>query len=258
MICSTSKIGVKSNQDRCWSVNRDTYACLAICDGIGQFELSGVVAELLIEKIKMRNPVDFIDLDDILEECQKELIEKNLKGGTTLMTAWASNNGNPDDRVRICALGNGGIVRVRKTDLIKKRYHVFGDLFVPHITESGALFKHLSHDSGAVEMHYDQIELPLRSLKEDVLIFFTDGLFSLEHAVIAPSEEGDVWRYRGDLLFKLMDMIGEFIRESNGKTYSDQDTANGLSAHLDSFLKDHHEENAFDDDVAIGVFMFDG
>ncbi|TYB74048.1 PP2C family serine/threonine-protein phosphatase [Bizionia myxarmorum] len=252
MYISASYIDIKLNQDYADFFIDEDFSGLIICDGIGEFKDSGIVARTVVEL--------FTDKKLLVAEkiiYSKELINlqnKKIIGGTTLISCVADLKLN---KVKIQYLGNGGIIQFRgdfaqnSNSSIPYRY---ADIMVPHIAPNGSLTKHISNHSGKQELKASEVELKFTTEVGDILLFFSDGIGSLENNFILNDEENRFWRYENDIIQTVLQELNLFLKKADFKDGFD----NQLIEFNKSILKQLKNEDKLEDDAALGILITNG
>lgn len=246
MYFSARHIDIKLNQDYS-NFNEDS---MVICDGIGEFKDSGIVAEgvaeLLIEK-NYNNSINDLLID-------KELIDLKNKvkdGGTTILFAKK----NKSNSIDIEYLGNGGIIHLQGN--FAKNVNVdipyrYAEIMLPHITPKGELDKHLSHNSGKEDYSATKMSLSLNQKSGDILLFFTDGISSLEDKVILKDGEERYWRYESSSLQLILSELNSFLENNYSQT---DDFIDNLTEFNDSVLITLKSNDMLEDDASLGIII---
>lgn len=247
MYLSASYLPVKLNQDRAYFSALDNERFLCLCDGIGEFEDSGKVAEEVISAIKSKGhrilsaPID----NNFLNECKP----LNIVGGTTVILCCQSKFG-----VRVQHLGNGGAIHLcgdfHERCVLGVPYQ-FIHLLLPHVNEHGALTRHVSHDSGDTELVPSLLEIATESNKGDIFLFFTDGINSLESNLIIKDDIGRYWRNESDALQFILDGLHAFLQEN---VFADE-FQDKLVEFNKSILDQLKEKVTLEDDASLGIVI---
>jgi hypothetical protein len=245
-------IAVKKNQDRVLS----TKDSLILCDGVGSFDGSNIVADLAISHLQFA--AGSSEIFPLIKEAHHELVDKELVGGTTVITALIDEK-EQMSFVRLAYLGNGSI------------YHFHGNLFelppsysegsrsfrytnllVPHVDGENALIRHISHNSTQVELQPTFIDLSLTGVNGDVIFLFTDGITSLEDDVIIVDDQDRLWRYQSENVNNIF---------SNFHLWLKYNSAEFSEEKLDIFLKQEllklKSSQKLEDDASVGVIITD-
>lgn len=248
MYNSAQHIDVKLNQDYSEFIFEENYKAIILCDGIGEFANSGIVSkkvsEVMIEK-------KYEYLNQLF--CDAEILEmkdKVTEGGTTIL--FARNNGNDDLNIEF--VGNGGCIQLNgafaknQNNLITYRYN---HLINPHINAEGALTRHLSHKSSKTELKSGKLKIELNNDLGDIIIFFTDGITSLEENVIIEDNEGRFWRNESNAIqFILNDLHNFLVQHNNSDIFQDE-----LISFNKNVLKSLKENNFLEDDASLALIV---
>jgi hypothetical protein len=248
MYISAQHINVKLNQDySCFNFTEQNKS-LILCDGIGEFSNSSIVAkkvcEIMIEKA-------YANINQLIQD--EEII--NLKtnvvdGGTTILFANTTKN----NTIVIEHLGNGGCIQLggafadTQNELLPYRYN---HLINPHISSRGALTRHLSHNSGKNELISGKITLTLNNYLGDIIIFFTDGINSLEENIIIKDNEGRFWRNESNAIQFIITSLNEFLLNQKELT-NFQDKLISFNIQV---LIDLKNENLLEDDASLAFVI---
>lgn len=249
MYIAASHIDVKLKQDYADFFIDEKEIGLVICDGIGEFKDSGIVAQTVAELFteKRMLTVDVIIHSKSLENLRK----KEIIGGTTYISAVADLKNN---RVKIQYLGNGGIIQFRgdyadnpNSDLPYR----YADLMIPHIAPDGSLTKHISNNSGKDELNATEIKLKFSTVVGDILLFYSDGIGSLENNIILKDEEQRYWRYENDNIQLILQDLDTFLQKAKFSiNIQDQ-----LTVFCNSVLSKLYKEDRLEDDASLGIIL---
>jgi hypothetical protein len=249
MYIAASYINVKLEQDYADFFASDNQLRLIICDGIGEFKDSGKVAqtvgELFIDH-QMTDAKDIIQSKQLLE-----LREQGIIGGTTLISAVVNL---PAKNIKIQYLGNGGIIQLRgdfgnnPNSDIPYRY---SDIMIPHISPDGALTKHISNNSGKEELSVSKIDLKFSTNVGDILLFFSDGIGSLENNIILKDDEQRYWRYENENIQFILNELDDLLKAKN----SSKDFQQELPDFSKSVLEKLKKADKLEDDAALGILI---
>lgn len=249
MYIAASYIDVKLRQDYADFFTSDEQLRLIICDGIGEFKDSGKVAQTVGELFtdhQMTNASDIIHSKQLLD-----LREQGVIGGTTLISAVVDL---PVKNIKIQYLGNGGIIQLRGDFANNPNSDIpyrYSDIMIPHISPDGALTKHISNNSGKKELSVSIIELKLTTEVGDILLFFSDGIGSLENNIILKDEEQRYWRYENESIQFILSELDSFLSLHN--------SSKDFQEHLPVFTKNILEKlkltNKLEDDASLGILI---
>lgn len=248
MYISANHINVKLNQDCSSYLITDDLKSLILCDGIGEFRNSSKFSEAVCE-IMIKSA--YKDIDELLNNDKIiKLKESKIEGGTTVLFANTTNNTD----LTIEYLGNGGCIQLsgsfakNQNNLAPYRYN---NLINPHISFNGSLTRHLSHNSNNNEHKRGKLILTLNNINGDILIFFTDGINSLEENIIINDNEGRYWRNESVSLQFIIEKLNDFLiteRES-------QDFQKSLQKFNINILEELKIKEILEDDAAIAIVI---
>jgi hypothetical protein len=248
MYISANHINVKLNQDCSSYLITDDLKSLILCDGIGEFRNSSKFSEAVCE-IMIKSA--YKDIDELLNNDKIiKLKESKIEGGTTVLFANTTNNTD----LTIEYLGNGGCIQLsgsfakNQNNLAPYRYN---NLINPHISFNGSLTRHLSHNSNNNEHKRGKLILTLNNINGDILIFFTDGINSLEENIIINDNEGRYWRNESVSLQLIIEKLNEFLiteRESH-------DFQKSLQKFNINILEELKIKEILEDDAAIAIVI---
>lgn len=247
MVLSANHIGFKSNQDYADFIFEDDYKALILCDGIGEFKDSGKVSEIVVNRFLSQKYTQIKSL--ITDEELIELKKNNeIIGGTTIITAVQTNN-----KVEINYLGNGGIVHLPGDFFINQSTDIpyrYADLMLPHISPKGFLTKHMSHHSGKPELDPTEISLKLNNPTGDILLFFSDGISSIEEKVIIKDDHERYWRVENSAVQKIIRELHVLLKKADKQDFFTQ-----LTDFNKSILQQLKTEEYLEDDAALGILI---
>jgi hypothetical protein len=248
MFISASHINIKLKQDFSNFLTTEDLNSLILCDGIGEFEnsnkFSETVSEIMIES-GYKNINELLNNDKIIS-----LKESNIEGGTTILFATTNNK----NEITIEYLGNGGCIQLsgsfskNQNNLLPYRYN---NLINPHITYDGALSRHLSHNSNITEHNSGKLKLSLNNICGDILIFFTDGISSLEENVIIKDNEGRFWRNEPVSLQFVLKKLNEFLIQNR----NNEDFQDCLIKFNQKILEELKKNDLLEDDASIAFLI---
>jgi hypothetical protein len=248
MYISANHINVKLNQDCSDSLITDDFKSLILCDGIGEFrnssKFSEAVCEIMIESA-------YTDINELLYNDKIiKLKESKIEGGTTVLFANTTNNTD----LTIEYLGNGGCIQLsgsfakNQNNLAPYRYN---NLINPHISNNGSLTRHLSHNSNNNEHKRGKLILTLNNINGDILIFFTDGINSLEENIIINDNEGRYWRNESISLQFIIEKLNDFLITEK----ESQDFQGSLQKFNINILEELKIKEMLEDDAAIAIVI---
>lgn len=243
MYFTSKHIGVKSNQDYSDFFENG----LVICDGIGSYKQSGEVAKIVVDKfIENINSNDF-NINEFVNSIPPILKEKNIKGGTTFISALVNSNS-----IIFYYLGNGGIIHL-KGDFYENRVtdipYRYIELMNPDINASGALTRHISDNSGEIELSLTKVTVEPNSINGDIFLLFSDGIGTLEEHVIVKDANNNLWRNEPAAIEKIINEIHVFLT----KECKSEDFNNKLilfNANILESIKD-----LLEDDASLGIII---
>lgn len=248
MYISANHINLKLNQDCSNFFISEELNSIILCDGIGEFEKSGkyseVVCEIMIEK-KYAGINELIKSEKILN-----FKESNIEGGTTILFAVTKNNID----LTIEYLGNGGCIQLsgsfakNQNNLLPYR---FNNLILPHISYNGTLTRYLSHNSDEKEHNRGQLKLTLNNTHGDLLIFYTDGINSLEENIIINDNEGRYWRNESIAIQFVLERLNLFLIKYNNS----EDFQEDLQKFNITILEELKHNNLLEDDASIAFLI---
>ena len=165
MYFSARHIDIKLCQDRTDFINSEDYKSLVICDGIGEFNDSGNVADVVTNLMidKSYSSIEQVVLDNEL----KKLKDDGIKGGTTVIFSKEEKKG-----VYIEYLGNGGIIHLNGDYAMKTTENIpfqYCSLMLPHVSLDGSLTRHISHHSAKNELIATKLNLNLNSIQNNTI-----------------------------------------------------------------------------------------
>ncbi|XMO86749.1 hypothetical protein AAFN75_00290 [Algibacter sp. AS12] len=249
MYFSAQHIDVKLKQDYADFSIDESRKSLVLCDGIGEFEDSGKVAEVIVNQFIGEGYSRLSEV--ILDEEVSKLKENNIIGGTTFISAI---NKNESDKVQLEYLGNGGIIHLHgdfSTNVNSEEPYRYGELMIPHISPNGPLTKHVSHNSDKPELASSKIELNLNYLAGNIIILFSDGISSLEDKVILKDNENRFWRNENPAIQLILKELNDFlILNKNPELFKDV-----LITFNNTILKKLKLENYLEDDASLGFII---
>lgn len=248
MYLSARHINIKLKQDSTNFINDEDYKALILCDGIGEFSESQIVSEkvsdVMIEKA-------YTDISQLIQDFEIIALKDDIdNGGTTVIFAVIENN----IKVKIQYLGNGGCIQLNgyfnhsNHELLPYK---FNHLINPHVNSSGALTRHLSKDSGKKERIISEITTSLNNPDGDILLFFTDGINSLEENVIINDNEGRFWRHESSCIQIILEKLHYFF--SNLNDY--EDFQDKLITFNEDILNELNVLNMLEDDASLGIII---
>lgn len=245
---ATSTIGVSKNQDS----SESTHNGLVLCDGIGSLSGSGIVSKTVCDLFvyALNHQSGVFNDQKLINEISNQIKELNGDGGTTLIYCRELKGGS----VRIGYLGNGGISGLRGDfykEKLGEKVNLYTHLMLPHVDRSGALIRHISTNSSANTTQISSLDLTLNSECGDILIFFTDGLGSIETQFIADLDENGIWRSELDQFQDLLQAIHECLLSNCVKDVR----VESLKRMLDQTCQKFKDQGLLEDDISIGLLV---
>ncbi len=245
----TATLGIGKHQD----FSENSCNGLVICDGIGQMKESGKIAELVtncfIDGFHSEQP--FFDQEFIYEVSEKVKNSK-IRGGTTLIYCRELEK----EKVRIGYLGNGGAVHLRGDFFFEKTGETvcnFSNLILPHVDKTKKLMRFISHESFNDNHRISILDILLNSEEGDILIFFSDGLGSLENQYIGEVQDFGMLRLESEILQEIfLSLHQEFCKDVEVDHRIDQ-----LRLMLEKKFKEFKERSILEDDISIGLVITD-
>lgn len=246
----TSTIGVSKNQD----ASESTHNGLVLCDGIGSLPGSGLVSKTVCKLFEnaLNHKSDCINDQNLVIEIANQIRKLNGTGGTTLIYCREIEGGS----VRIGYLGNGGVSGLRGDfyqEKLGEKVNLYTHLMLPHVDKSGALTRHISTDSIAKTLQLSTIDMTLNSECGDILIFFTDGLGSIETQFVADLAENGTWRSELDQFQDLLQSLHECLLDN----CAEEVRVEMLKRMLDRTCQKFKDEGVLEDDISIGLVVTD-
>lgn len=248
MYLSARHINIKLKQDSTNFSNDEDYKAIIVCDGIGEFSQSQIVSEKITEVMIEKA---YSDIGQLIQDSEIIALKDNIEnGGTTVIFAGIEKN----NKVKIQYLGNGGCIKLNgdfnqsNQGLLLYKYN---HLINPHINDSGALTRHLSKESGKQERIVSEITISLNNSNGDILLFFTDGINSLEENVIIKDNEGRFWRHESSSIQIILEKLHVFLMENNNSS----DFQDKLIYFNEGVLNDLNDLNLLEDDASLGIII---
>jgi hypothetical protein len=249
MFLSAHYIDVKLRQDYADFAIHDNNKVLVICDGIGDFKDSGVVSKAVVDRFINKGYKTLVEV--VGDNQLKELGESRLIGGTTFISAIHPNN---QDKVHLEYLGNGGVIHLHgdfANNTNSDEPYRYGDIMIPHISPNGALTKHISHNSKKNELAASRITLNLNYYNGDILIFFSDGISSLEDKIILKDGQGRYWRNENAAIQHILKQLDKFLI----KNAPISDFQERLAKFNIEILKELKKSQYLEDDASLGFII---
>ncbi len=248
MYLSARHLNIKLKQDSTNFICDEDFKALILCDGIGEFSQSQIVSEKVTEVMIEKR---YDDINKLIQDSEIiHLKDKIENGGTTILFAVIGKN----KKVKIQYLGNGGCIQLNGDfnqsvqGLLPYKYN---HLINPHINDSGALTRHLTKESGKQELIKSEISISLNNPNGDIMLFFSDGINSLEENVIIKDNEGRYWRHESSCIQIILEKLHIFL--TNHK--DSEDFQDKLINFNEGVLNDLNNLNLLEDDASLGVII---
>ena len=247
MFFSAKHIDIKLKQDMASHTFSDNgKGALLICDGIGEYSKSGVVANLTIQRF-LEAPFD--SMINLVSKVKSEIDKNGIEGGTTLLSAKEQN-----ENLLIEYLGNGGIIHLHGDYAINMNSdepYRYCELMLPHVAPNGALTRHLSHQGGKNETSPSQLLTNLNYITGNIIILFSDGICSIEEKVIIRDNKSRVWRNENVALQLILKKLDYFLSNISEKHYFQEN----LVDFNEFILKELKSQNLLEDDASLGFVI---
>jgi serine/threonine protein phosphatase PrpC len=248
MFITAKFLGVKKDQDFAHSDS----ASLVICDGIGSHDNSRAVSEEVVSSFFEKNPNGQSEVQKYIEEVFAKIKNNEIKGGTTFIQANIKSNNSID----INYLGDGGIVflsgdfGINTTSEVPYRYV---NLMLPHKNAKGQLTKHISSDSSIDQIQLSNLKVSVNSPNGNILLFFSDGINTLEENIIIQDRQERYWRHESGSIQYVLSELDLFIKEKKDV----EDFSSELGFFTKEILAKLNEKNMLDDDASLGIIITD-
>lgn len=240
-------LGVTKNQDYADHCDKG----LVLCDGIGSMKDSGVIAKEVVDTfIEQFISEDFFEDQELVNKVSQKVKDLSLTGGTTLIFGRELSNQN----FRIGYLGNGGLIHFRGDFFFEKigdTINHYSNLIIPHVDRKGALTKHISFDSKERSIQLSTFDLSLNSDRGEILLFYTDGIGSLETQFVADMKEHGFWRMEVELIQDILLSIHQELLKKVEKGNRERSFFEMIKAKFEELNK----LGRFEDDVSIGLVI---
>ena len=244
LLKSACSISVKKDQDRSFFNEHS----IIICDGIGQFSDSAKAADLIIEELKFWNGEGNY-LNGLISRAQQLLIDERIDGGSTLIISNLEDKENSN--LRIAYIGNGGIIHMHGDfGFEPNSIHRFSNLMIPHVDKNGTLIRHISRQSIPTDLHPAFLEISLTAPFGDIVLFFTDGIVSLEEEQIIVDDSGRIWRNQSEAVSFILNELHEWLQR-NCKEFSNE----SLLAFNQEVLEELKAKGKLEDDASMGIVI---
>lgn len=249
---SAKHIGVKKDQDRsAYEANK-----LVLCDGIGEFVDSAMAAEITVVNILMSENRN--EIKGLVENSAKEIIAKSIKGGTTLIYANVDEN-EDSSFVKIAYIGNGSIFHLNgdfhelpSSYNESNRPYRFSNIMIPDVDKEGVLLRHISHHSTKAELIPSFIEFSLSGANGDIVLFFTDGVSSLEEDIIVVDDQHRIWRNQSENVTTILIDLHDWLKKNCLAI-----TQSNIDKFLEFELLKLKDLKKLEDDASIGIIFTD-
>lgn len=244
---STYSISIKKNQDRSFFNEHS----IIICDGIGQFSDSANAAELIIEELILWNG-ERNNLHGLISRAQELLVDEKIDGGSTLIISNLEEKENSN--LRMAYIGNGGIIHMHgdfgfEPNSIQR----FSNLMIPHVDKNGTLIRHISRQSIPSDLQPTFIDVSLTAPFGDIVLFFTDGIVSLEEEQIIVDDSGRIWRNQSEAVSFILNKLHEWLQRNCKKCSNES-----LLAFNQEVLEDLKVMGKLEDDASMGIIITEG
>lgn len=252
MLLSTSFKGVKLDQDFAHHYNKNPeQGLILLCDGIGQYEESGEVAKLVVEEFFFYEQEKNIeDIQQFIYKVAENIKRKKIIGGTTFINAIIKRQ-----EIYLSYLGNGGVIHCAgdfnetASDSCPYRY---SEILLPHVNKNGSLTRHLSFNSNKEELQLSKVNLTLNNPKGDILLFYTDGINTIEESFILKDNEGRFWRKEATSIQLILELIHAFLLGE-----AQDAVKNDFGIFNRKILNELKEKDLLEDDASLGIYMTD-
>jgi hypothetical protein len=244
---STCSISIKKDQDRSYFDNQT----IIVCDGVGQFSDSAKAADLIIEEMKFWNG-ERNNLYGLISRAQQLLVDEKIDGGSTLIISNLEDKENSN--LRMAYIGNGGIIHMHGDFGFElNSIHRFSNIMIPHVDKNGTLIRHISRQSIPSDVQPTFIDISLTAPFGDVVLFFTDGIVSLEEEQIIVDDSGRIWRNQSEAVSFILNKLHEWLQR-NCKEFSNE----SLLAFNQEVLEDLKVMGKLEDDASMGIIITEG
>ena len=244
---STCNISIKKDQDRSYFDNQT----IIVCDGVGQFSDSAKAADLIIEELKFWNG-ERNNLYGLISRAQQLLIDEKIDGASTLIISNFEDKENSN--LRMAYIGNGGIIHMHGDfGFEPNSIHRFSNLMIPHVDKNGTLMRHISRQSIPSDLQPTFIDISLTAPFGDIVLFFTDGIVSLEEEQIIVDDSGRIWRNQSEAVSFILNKLHEWLQR-NCKEISNE----SLLAFNQEVLEDLKVMGKLEDDSSMGIIITEG
>jgi hypothetical protein len=244
---STCSISIKKDQDRSYFDNQT----IIVCDGVGQFSDSAKAADLIIEELKFWNG-ERNNLYGLISRAQQLLVDEKIDGASTLIISNLEDKENSN--LRMAYIGNGGIIHMHGDFGFElNSIHRFSNLMIPHVDKNGTLIRHISRQSIPSDVQPTFIDISLTAPFGDIVLFFTDGIVSLEEEQIIVDDSGRIWRNQSEAVSFILNKLHEWLQR-NCKEISNE----SLLVFNQEVLEDLKVMGKLEDDASMGIIITEG
>jgi len=241
---STYSISIKKDQDRSYFDNQT----IIICDGVGQFSDSAKAADLIIEELKFWNG-ERNNLCGLISRAQQLLVDEKIDGGSTLIISNLEDKENSN--LRMAYIGNGGIIHMHGDFGFElNSIHRFSNLMIPHVDKNGTLIRHVSRQSIQNDLEPTFLDISLTAPFGDIVLFFTDGVVSLEEEQIIVDDSGRIWRNQSEAVSFILNELHGWLRQICKELSNES-----LLAFNQKVLEDLKNMGKLEDDASMGIII---
>ena len=251
------------NQDRCF-VSRGNINAIAVADGIGSLAHAHLGAERVVRRAEelLRDQTEEVDLQQLFAQIQNDLdtwIAKLEPGaakgsfGTTLILAVETPT-----KVIFGYIGNGAILHIRGniTRFQSKVYYlpwICVNHLNPHSMPVGgkpALTRHFGNGMSLDKVAPTIFEIEKDSVGSgDIFVLCTDGIYSIDQAVLGRDENDDIWWEGSRSVELLLIEIRSFLE-------SEEHHDDALQRTIKHFLNELRTTSGLmNDDCTLGVIV---
>lgn len=252
MIFTAQTLNTKLEQDYSAVALLEDGSRLVLCDGIGEFDDSNKYSECIVNELMKPtfSSLKSLSKSDVLSDLKKTAI-----GGTTVIYAYNDKQKKLKSKLCIQYLGNGGAIHLggdfaeNTISDFPYRYH---SLILPHINKDGSLIRFISHNSGDKEETVSKITLTLNNPFGDLVLFYTDGISSLEDRMIIRDESEDkrYWRHESSDIQYILQRLISFLKDCDFDNFEEE-----FREFTRIILQEIHAATPFDDDASIGFVI---
>jgi len=244
---STFSISIKKDQDRSYFDNQT----IIVCDGVGQFSDSAKAADLIIDELKFWNG-ERNNLYGFISRAQQLLVDEKIEGGSTLIISNLEDKENSN--LRMAYVGNGGIIHMHGDfGFEPNSIHRFSNLMIPHVDKNGTLIRHISRQSFPSDLQPTFLDISLTAPFGDIVLFFTDGIVSLEDEQIIVDDSGRIWRNQSEAVSFILKKLHEWLQR-NCQEISNE----SLLVFSQEVLEDLKVMGKLEDDASMGIIITEG